>query len=679
MLDAAPGRFLPRPYPWLAVLGLVGLDYFSSLAYQPSIVYEIAGLAAPVATLGVVIATLLGALPLYLYVAGRSPNGQGATGLLERCVHGWVGKLVILVLLGFAATDFVITRTLSAADAAEHLVHNPTPWIQARLAALSRADQSIDNWFPVPIANIIGRYWNQQVVVTLGLSILSFFFWAIFRKGFTKIVVRLSIVVATIYMTLNFFVLIQGLLYLQAHQELITQWWATITSPGWRAPAFDLVTSIPWLQLVALSLAAFPTCALGLSGFELSMIVMPLVRGRAGQGPDDLVGRIRNTRKLLFVAALIMVTALAASALVTTLLIPAQEMGPGGAAFNRAHSYLAHGGRLVNGELAEQIHPWFGSVFGSVLDVATIVVLCLTGASVTMGLRILVPDYLHRFGMQLDWAHRLGFILHLFNIINLVLTIVFHASVQAQRGTYATSVLVVLSSAGVAAWLDLRRRPGVGHKLLRGFFALLTICFGAAALLAMFRSPASLLISAAFVAATITPSILSRGLRSTELRFEGFEFVDGASKLLWDDLKDLPFPVLVPHRSGLITIEERELRIRKRHRLGVEVPIVFVEARLGDASDFFQRPLVRVGSEDGRFLILIERCVSVPHVVAATAIELSAGTEPPEVHFGWSDESPVTANLSFLLFGTGNIPWMVREIIRRAEPNPDRQPGVFVG
>ncbi|HEV8059644.1 MAG TPA: amino acid transporter [Gemmataceae bacterium] len=678
MPSSSPGH-LPRPYFWLAVLGLVGLDYFSSLAYQPSIVYEIAGLAAPLATLGVLAATLFGALPIYLYVAGRSPNGQGATGLLERCVHGWTSKLLILALLGFAATDFVITRTLSAADAAEHLVHNPSPWLQERLAVLGKADQSIANWFPEPLASRIVQFWNRQVVVTLGLSILSFCFWAFFRKGFTKGVVRLSIVVATIYMALNLFVLIEGLSYLTARPALIHNWWATITQPGWRPPAFALFTSVPWLQLLTLSICAFPTCALGLSGFELSMIVMPFVRGRRGQGTDDLVGRIRNTRKLLILAALIMVFALASSALVTTLLIPPEAMAPGGAAFNRAHAYLAHGGLMSTGETADRLHPWFGPTFGSILDVSTIVVLCLTGASVTLALRLLVPDYLHRFGMQLEWAHRLGFILHLFNVINLVVTLIFHANVQAQRGTYATSVLVILTSAGAAAWLDLRQRSGSWHRMLRGFFAFLTIAFAAAAFLAMIRSPASLLISFLFVAATIVTSIVSRGLRSTELRFEGFDFVDPESKMLWDDLKDLPFPVLVPHRSGLISLEAREKRIRERHRLGPDVPLVFVESTLGDASDFFQRPLVRVGQEDERFLIHITRCVSVAHVLAAAAIELSAGSDPPEIHFGWSDESPITANLSFMLFGTGNIPWMVREIIRRAEPKPERRPSVFVG
>ena len=139
------------------------------------------------------------------------------------------------------------------------------------------------------------------------------------------------------------------------------------------------------------------------------------------------------------------------------------------------------------------------------------------------------------------------------------------------------------------------------------------------------------------------------------------------------------FPVLVPHRPGRRELATKEEHIRRRHRLGPDVPVVFVEVQLGDPSEFYQLPLLEVKEETGRFLVRISRATSVAHAIAAVGLELSKVGKPPEIHFGWSDERPLAANLNFVLFGEGNIPWMVRELIRRAEPEHDRQPRIVVG
>lgn len=664
-------------WPW--VLCLIGLDYFSTLAYQPSIAFQSAGAAAPLATVVVVLITFLGALPVYCYVAGRSPHGQGAIGLLEQSVHGWLGKLLIVVLLGFAATDFVITKTLSVADAAEHLIHNPQPGWQKSLDALAAADSPVQWFLPQALWGRIVAYWNRQLVVTVLLSILSFTFWAIFRRGFRKRVVQLAVVAVTTYLVLTAVVVGSGLGYLAGHPQLLRNCWERC------APAMGPLRSSQglspgWLSVAARCLVSFPQMSLGLSGFELSMVVLPLIRGSNDSEASGTSGRIRSARKLLLTAAGIMSLYLFSSTLVATTLLSPQVLTTTGQAANRALAYLAHGGTLIDGEGAAQMNPVFGGVFGTLYDASTIVILCLAGASVTLGLRDLVPQYLHRLGMELEWAHHVGAMLHIFNCINLSITVIFRASVLAQRGAYATSVLVLMSSAALAAALDLwRKRSGPWPRRMPWAFLLIGCIFTLSALAVMFATPAGLVIALCFVVALLVSSITARAFRSTELRFEGFEFKDHRSRFLWESLIAMEFPILVPHRPGRHSLLVKEETIRKRHRLSRDVPLVFIETELGDPSEFYHKPLLEVIQEEGRFIIRICRCASVAHVLAAAALELSKVGKPPEIHFGWSNETPIVANMNFLLFGQGNVPWMVRELIRKAEPDPERRPLVVIG
>jgi len=171
---------------------LTGVDYFSTLGYQPGIAFLAAQAISPIATLVLVTLTLFGALPIYNRVAEESPHGEGSISMLEHLLSRWKGKLFVLVLLGFVATDFVITITLSAADATAHIIENP---------------------FTPPLL-------KHQLGVTIALiAILG----AIFLKGF-KEAIGIAVALVTVYLALNAIVISYGVYQLVSHPYYFPEW-----------------------------------------------------------------------------------------------------------------------------------------------------------------------------------------------------------------------------------------------------------------------------------------------------------------------------------------------------------------------------------------------------------------------------------------------------------------------
>ena len=248
---------------WWKVMCLTGVDYFSTLGYQPGIAFLAAGALSPIATLILILLTLFGALPIYTRVAEASPHGQGSISMLEELLPRWRGKAFVLCLLGFAATDFVITITLSAADATAHIVGNP----------------------------FVPPSFNHPIALTLLLlALLS----AVFLKGF-KEAIGLAVLIVGIYLVLNVVVIAWGLNEILHHPEYL---------PRWRDALISGNGSL--VMMIAAALLVFPKLALGLSGFETGVAVMPLVEGSPATTPSGRRAGSRTRRSCCRTAALIM-------------------------------------------------------------------------------------------------------------------------------------------------------------------------------------------------------------------------------------------------------------------------------------------------------------------------------------------------------------------------------------
>ncbi|AQY20618.1 hypothetical protein T261_08436 [Streptomyces lydicus] len=607
---------------WWRVMCLTGVDYFSTLGYQPGIAALAAGLLSPVATIVLVIVTLAGALPVYRRVAKESPHGQGSIAMLERLLSFWKGKLFVLTLLGFAATDFLITITLSAADASTHLVENP---------------------------HVSGILHNQQMIVTL---ILVALLGAVFLKGFLE-AIGVAVALVGLYLALNVVVVVVGLWHVATAPHVVTDWSHALTTEHGNV-----------LAMVGVALLVFPKLALGLSGFETGVAVMPHVEGAPDDTEERPVGRIRGTKKLLTTAAVIMSAFLVLTSFITTLLIPEGEFKPGGAANGRALAYLSH--------------EYLGNAFGTVYDISTIAILWFAGASAMAGLLNLMPQYLPRYGMAPHWARAVRPMVLVFTLVAFLVTWIFDADVDAQGGAYATGVLVLMSSAAIAVTIAARRARQRGWTL---GFAVISLIFLYVTVANAIERPDGVKIGACFIAGIILVSFLSRLARAFELRVTNVVLDDMAERFIRDiSHRKIRFIANEPDQRDVAEYRDKLQQIRTDNDIPATDDFVFVEVTVGDPSEFESELRVRGEVLHGRYRVLCLDSSTISNALAALLLHVRDTTgQRPHIYFEWTEGNPFAQFLRFFLFGQGEVAPVTREVLREAEPDPTRRPRVHVG
>ena len=119
--------------------------------------------------------------------------------------------------------------------------------------------------------------------------------------------------------------------------------------------------------------------------------------------------------------------------------------------------------------------------------------------------------------------------------------------------------------------------------------------------------------------------------------------------------------------------------MREDNLLRPDRAIVFLEIYVRDPSEFSADLHVR-GVEVGRHHVLRGESAAVPNGIAAFLLWLrDEKGKVPHAFFNWSEGNPFLYLIRYLLSGQGDVAPVTREILRQAEPDPERRPAIHAG
>ena len=463
---------------------------------------------------------------------------------------------------------------------------------------------------------------------------------SIFYIGFREAIL-VAILCTIPFLILTLFVIIKSAIVIINEPVLLYQW---ISDP---------IFKVDWFGLFIISALAFPKLALGLSGFETGVSVMPLIKNGASDSQEKFphrknnlvlpIKRIKGTKKLLLNSALIMSAYLITSSVVTSVLLKQSQVIDGGEASGRALSFLAH--------------KYIGTIYGTIYDVSTIIILGFAGASALAGLLNIIPRYLPRFGMAPEWASFRRPLVVIITLISVLILFVFNANVNAQAGAYATGVLALILSAAIAVTLSIRKenklKPSKRLKFKVVYFSVVALVFTYTLIDNIKIRPDGLVIAFIFFIAILLASAISRWRRAFELRVESHNILGAESEKLWEEIKNKKVNLVPISSADKKWFKHKENKIKEHYKC--EAPLAFLSIVLRDDRSEFETPLVikvsRMDNDANNYLIEVSGAVAIPNTVAY----ISEQIDPIAIYLGLARKNAMEQAIFYVLFGEGEI------------------------